>query len=405
MTAERTARGVGRRSRRTALRDADRSRRRLLGRGAAPGRGAGCAAVLAGRGPGQLQEHIVQRGPAQPDVADADLGPAQPRGRLLHQREPVARGREGEPVRALIGLGITAADPGEQRLGPVTLPRAGQFHLQDLAADAVLELVPGSLRDHLPAVDDRDPVGQLIGFLQVLGGQQQRGPLALQLPHDGPDLVAAARIQARGRLVEEQHLRARQQARRDVEPAPHPAGVSPRRPVRRRRQFEPLQQLTGPAPGLLPGQVEQAAEHLQVLPPGQQLIDRRELPRQADQLTDRSSLTHHVVTENLRPARIRRQQRGQNPDQRGLARPVRAQQAKHHPRRNLQPGTIQRHTRPETLDHTLDPHRRHRRSTSAHPGHWARSRLDSAFVVRCHVDLLNRAVRVFAAESGLPPGR
>ena len=405
MTAERAARGVGRRSRRTGLRGAGTSGAGGWVRGAALGRGARCAAVLAGRGAGQLQENIVQRGPAQPDVADADLGPAQPRGRLLHQREPVARGREGEPVRALVGLRITAAHPGEHRLRPVTLPCAGQFHLQDLAADAVLELVPGSLRDHLPAVDDGDPVGQLIGFLQVLGGQQERCPLALQLAHDGPDLVAAARIQARGRLVEEQHLRARQQARRDVEPAPHAAGVGPRRPVSRRRQAEPLQQLAGPAPGPLTGQLEQAAEHLQVLPPGQQLVDRRELPRQADQLADSSSLTHHVVAENLRPARIRRQQRGQNPHQRGLARPVRAQQAKHHPRRNLEPGTIQRHRRPETLDHTLDPHRRHRRTTSAHPGHWARSRLDSAFVVRCHVDLLNRAVRVFAAESGLPPGR
>ena len=96
------------------------------------------------------------------------------------------------------------------------------------------------------------------------------------------------------------------------------------------------------------------------------------------------------MAEDLRPARIRRQQRGQNADQRGLARPVRAQQAKHHPPRNLEPGTIQRHGRPETLDHTLNPHRRHRRTTSVHPGHWARSRLDSAFVVRCHVDLLNR---------------
>ena len=151
-------------------------------------------------------------GLAQPDVADSDLCPAQPGGRLLHQLEAVARGREGEPVRALVRLRLAAAHSGEDRLRPVTLPRAGQFDLQDLAADAVLELVPGSLRDHLPPVDDRDPVGQLIGFLQVLGGQQQRCPLTPQLAHGGPDLVAAARVQARGRLVEEQHLRARQQA-------------------------------------------------------------------------------------------------------------------------------------------------------------------------------------------------
>src|ERR1019366_5353360 len=40
--------------------------------------------------------------------------------------------------------------------------------------------------------DDGDPVGQLIGFLQVLGGQQERCPLAPQLAHDCPDLTAAA---------------------------------------------------------------------------------------------------------------------------------------------------------------------------------------------------------------------
>jgi len=95
---------------------------------------------------------------------------------------------------ALVGLRRAAAHPRQHRLRPVPLPRAGQFHLQDLAADPVLELVPGALRDHLPAVDDRDPVGELVGFLQVLGGQQQRGPLGPQLAHGGPDLVAAARI-------------------------------------------------------------------------------------------------------------------------------------------------------------------------------------------------------------------
>src|SRR5262249_29964632 len=129
----------------------------------------GPAAVVAGWGTGQLQEDIVQRGPAQPDVADADLRLAQPGGRFLHQLEPVARGREGEPVRALVRLRLAAAHPREHRLRPITLPHAGQFYLQDLAADAVLELVPGSLRDHRAVVDDGDPVGELVGFLEVLG--------------------------------------------------------------------------------------------------------------------------------------------------------------------------------------------------------------------------------------------
>jgi hypothetical protein len=108
------------------------------------GRLPGPAAVLAGRGTGPLQEHIVQRGPTQPDVADVDLGPAQPGRRLLDQLEPVARGREGEPVRALVRFKLAAAHPRQDRLRPVALRHAGEFHLQDLAAGPVLELVPGS---------------------------------------------------------------------------------------------------------------------------------------------------------------------------------------------------------------------------------------------------------------------
>jgi hypothetical protein len=126
----------------------------------------------------------------------------------------------------------------------------------------------------------------LIGLLQVLGGQENRCPLAPQLAHDRPDFIAAARIQARGRLVEEQHLRAGDEARGDVQPAAHATGIGPGRPVSRLRQAEPLQQFPGAAAGVLAGQVEQTAEHLKVLAPGQQLVDRRELPRQADQLAD-----------------------------------------------------------------------------------------------------------------------
>jgi hypothetical protein len=47
-------------------------------------------------------------------------------------------------------------------------------------------------------VDHRDPVGQLVGLVQVLGGQQHRGPAGDQPPVGLPDLVAAARVQPGG---------------------------------------------------------------------------------------------------------------------------------------------------------------------------------------------------------------
>ena len=71
-----------------------------------------------------------------------------------------------------------------------------------------LSSLPVPFGDHPPVVDHRDPVGELVGLLQVLGGQQDRRALAPQLAHDRPDLVAAARVEAGGRLVQEEHPRA-----------------------------------------------------------------------------------------------------------------------------------------------------------------------------------------------------
>ena len=45
--------------------------------------------------------------------------------------------------------------------------------LDALTADLALELVRGAPGDDLAVVDHGDGVGQLVGFLQVLGGQQQ----------------------------------------------------------------------------------------------------------------------------------------------------------------------------------------------------------------------------------------
>ncbi len=79
--------------------------------GAAPRPWAG-PTVLFGRGTGQLQEDIVERGPAQADVADVNLCPAQPGGRLLNQLEPETRSRQDKPVRALVRLSAKSKSSG-----------------------------------------------------------------------------------------------------------------------------------------------------------------------------------------------------------------------------------------------------------------------------------------------------
>lgn len=100
-----------------------------------------------------------------------------------------------------------------------------QSDTQHAAAHRRLEVPAGAFGDHRAVVDHADAVGELIGLIEVLGGQQHRparcGKVADGLPH----LVAAARIQAGGGLVEEQQIRRQDDARRDVEAAAHTAGV------------------------------------------------------------------------------------------------------------------------------------------------------------------------------------
>ena len=76
-----------------------------------------------------------------------------------------------------------------------------ELDLEDLAADALLELVARARGDHPAVVDHRDPLGELIGLLQVLGGQQQRGAPALEvsdrMPRSGCGCAGRARWSAR----------------------------------------------------------------------------------------------------------------------------------------------------------------------------------------------------------------
>ena len=102
-------------------------------------------------------------------------------------------------------------------------------------------------RDLAPA-DDRDPLREVIGLLEVVGREEDgqlllaRKPLEL-LPHRRPRL----RVEARGRLVEEQHLRPVDEPERHVEPALHPARVRADDAVGELADPEGLEQLVDPA--------------------------------------------------------------------------------------------------------------------------------------------------------------
>jgi hypothetical protein len=107
-------------------------------------------------------------------------------------------------------------------------------------------------------------------------------------------------------------------------------------------------------PRLAPRQIEQAAEHLEVLASGEDLVDGGELPGEPEQLANRRGLVHHVASEDLGAARVRRQQRREHADERGLPGSVRAQQSEDRALRHVEVDTRERTRGAEALGHPLD---------------------------------------------------
>ena len=141
-------------------------------------------------------------------------------------------------------------------------------------------------------MQDRDPVGELLGLLEVLRGQQHRGTRVGELLDGLPDLNAGLRVQPCRGFVQEEHRGVTDQAHRDVETAPHPAGVRRGLPIGRVDQREPAEQAIGDGLGLR--DVTQLGDQHEVFPPGERVVDGGELAGQADRLPHPRRVAGHV---------------------------------------------------------------------------------------------------------------
>ena len=174
------------------------------------------------------QEHIVE----------ARLAQLQPPGRQVSGVESAHHLAEHD--RAVGGwhlhdftleAEITIADPGECLARGAGAFDIGHAYLDHRPTHAGLQLGRGALGDHPAVVDDRDAVGEAVGLLEVLRGQQQRGPFAHEVFDDLPQLDAAARVEPGRGFVEKQHRRVSDQCRSEVETATHTTRIGAHRPV------------------------------------------------------------------------------------------------------------------------------------------------------------------------------
>ena len=117
--------------------------------------------------------------------------------------------------------------------------------MQALPADLGLQRSRGAGGDDAAVVEHDEVVGELLGLLEVLGGQQHGGAVGGQRTDLVPDLVAVARVEPGGGLVEEQHVRPADEAHGEVEPAAHAAGVGADPPSCGVGEAEPPDELGG----------------------------------------------------------------------------------------------------------------------------------------------------------------
>ena len=272
---------VGGRLRWTAgsRRSSSASFRRALG----PTASVGCSSVLflLGGVAGEREEHVVEGRAVQGDVADA----------RCRRRRAAARRRQTPRA---------PSPPAWIRISPAALVHVGSSRCRRRqsrrAAAPVIVLsatwssrtsppilsfsssaVPSAIT--VPEVDHRDPVGEVVGLLEVLRRQQHRLALAYELADHLPEVDPAPGVQAGGRLIEEQHVGRATRTGAYVEPPTHAAGVGLGGRSAASASPKPVEDLGRRRRGPPRREVVEPSDHLEVLQAGQVLVDRRRTGR------------------------------------------------------------------------------------------------------------------------------
>ena len=212
-----------------------------------------------------------------------------------------------------------------------------------VTAELALELLGRALGDHLAAVDDRHALGELVGLLEVVGGQQHGlATLAGQLRDLGPHVGSDLGVEAGCRLIQEQDGRVVDHRHRDVQATLHPAAVAPGDPVGGVGQAEPLEQFLGALLERGAAHSVELALQTQVLAAGGLDVDRRALRDDADAPAHAVGVGDHIEPVDERPPGIGLGQRGQDLHGGRLAGAVGAEQREHAPRCDRERQPIER---------------------------------------------------------------
>jgi hypothetical protein len=252
-------------------------------------------------------EDVVQRWVVQLQPLDGEAGLLQRAGHLRHPG-----GSTPKPYRdVLVGVGDRVPELSELHLCGLSV-RRGQRDSKRRLTDLGLQLTRGAFRHDASTVDDGDARAELVGFLHVLRGQEDRRPGCVQLSYLLPQRGAGVGIEARGGLVEEHHLGLVHQGEGQVEPSLHPSRVRGHTPVRCPGQADRVKKPRRPLSTF--GGIDPVQDGLEMeqLASAHQRVERRLLEGHADRSPNRVGLGGHVVARHPGSSRGRLQQGGEH---------------------------------------------------------------------------------------------
>ncbi len=190
-----------------------------------------------------------------------------------------------------------------------------------------LEVLGRVDREQLAVVDDREPVAELVGLLHVVRGEQDRLAVGVELAEDLPERDAALRVEAGGRLVEEEDRGSVHDRPRHHQPLRHAAREREHIGAAAVGEPELVEQAGGLGLRRLRAHPEEPAVEVEVL------VDARASGRACSSAARRRSAAS--PRSGARPRRRRRRSRRPDvgitrvvsmPGGRGLARTVRTEQ-------------------------------------------------------------------------------
>ena len=299
---------------------------------------------------GQLEEALLEARALRCQFVDREA-------ELAGELADLLAGEAGDEQRPVVALDPAAA-LAQRRRQPLAV--GGAHPRGDDAARR--ELLQRRLRDQLAVADHDQLVGDLVNLGEDVAGDEHGPALGRLCPQQIAQPAHPLRVEAVGRLVEDQDPRLAEQRRGQRQPLPHPQRVALHPPLGGAGQLDHLQHLVDP-PWRDPPRRRQSPQVVAAAAAG---VEGGRLERGADRLQRRVHRHRRRALDQHRAA-ARPQQPEQRPHRRRLAGPVRPEEAGHLPGLDREGEIVHGQGAAVALAQVADLQRRHPHPTVTSP--------------------------------------